>query len=102
MESSDITELTERTLFYQKLIEGYKNDTTKLECILSYLTRDESFTAEYNNVNERDLTYQIRNASFYCESSVLNSPLAFAIIISLIYLTVTIVGILIYNKIRRK
>ncbi|KAL7021537.1 hypothetical protein ACKWTF_011916 [Chironomus riparius] len=100
MEPSDIMESTERMLFYQKLIEEYKNDTVKLECMLTYLTKDESFTAEYNNM--RDLTYQIRNASFYCETSVLNSPLGIAILVSLIYLSFTIVGILIYFKIRRK
>lgn len=95
-------ELMEKTTLYQKLIEGYKNDTSKLECMLSYLTKDEWFATEYNFMDERELIYWTKNAAFYCESSVLNSPLAIAIIISLIYLTVTVIGILIYHKILRK
>ena len=103
MESNDdYMELMENTSFYQHLIEGYKNDSAKLDCMLSYLAKDEWFATEYNYMKKRDIIYWIRNASFYCDSSVLNSPLGIGIIISLIYLIFSIVGVLIYVKLYRK
>lgn len=92
----------EKTILYKKLFEEYKNDTSKLECMLSYLKKDEWFSTEYDFMDERELFYWTKKAAFYCESSILNSPLAIAIIISLIYLTATVIGILIYQKILRK
>ena len=97
MESNVNTEFMEGTAFYQKLIEGYKNDTFKFECMLSYLAKDESFATEYKYTDERDLIFRIHNASYYCESSIITSHLGIVIIISLTCLALSIVGILIYN-----
>jgi hypothetical protein len=101
MEAIDNTDYMEMPLFYQKLIEEYKNDTYKFECMLSYLAKDESFATEYVYMDKRDLIFRVQNASYYCDSSVISSPLGIAIITSVTCVTLAIVGIKIYRMLTK-
>lgn len=75
------------------LLEIFKNDTQRVDCILNYLKRETEFMEILSNLDEREFFFLIDQADGVCSYSTIINPLGIAVIVSVIVIFFIIMGI---------